>query len=166
MRAAAERHKKKRREIPKLGGDLLRHPWHVRILEALLERDISVQFVDEGVIPDLSEDTREEAISSDDLAIESALLGHVVKVHPRRITIADATRELEGENPHVERKDAIERAPQELSGVGLLPLTEDEFLEPTGAALRSGGTAQSMTFTAQPEIAGTDGGLCSWRTLK
>lgn len=73
----------------------------------------------------------------DDRATESAVLGHVMKVHPVRITIAEVTRELEGENPDFEAKDAIERAAKELSDVGLLHLSQDEFLTPTRAAFRS-----------------------------
>lgn len=44
---------------------VLHHPWRVRILEVLNERDMSVsQFVDEGLIPELRGSARDEAISS------------------------------------------------------------------------------------------------------
>lgn len=44
--------------------EVLHHPWRIRILEVLNERDMSVsQFVDEGLIPDLASMDRHLAIS-------------------------------------------------------------------------------------------------------
>lgn len=43
--------------------EVLHHPWRVRILEVLNDRDMScAQFVDEGLIPDLDDLDRSEAI--------------------------------------------------------------------------------------------------------
>lgn len=69
-------------------SEALHHPWRVRILEVLNERDMSVrQFVDEGVIPDLADRPREKAIS--DLAYHFRALREagaieVVEELPRR----------------------------------------------------------------------------------
>src|SRR5262249_47695727 len=47
----------------KLRFEVLNHPWRVRILDVLSEREMScAQIVDEGLIPDLLEWERSEAI--------------------------------------------------------------------------------------------------------
>lgn len=67
--------------------DLLHHPWRIRILDVLVERNMSVsQFVDERLIPDLPTD-RGQAISN--LAyhfrvLRSAGALEVVEQNPRR----------------------------------------------------------------------------------
>lgn len=56
--------------------EVLHHPWRVRVLEVLSERDMScAQVVDEGWIPDLAELDRNEAISK--LAYHFRLLRRV-----------------------------------------------------------------------------------------
>lgn len=64
--AAAEQKRRTRQEAPRLKFQkLLGHPWRVRILEALLQRDMSCsQMVDEELIPDLATKHRGDAISS------------------------------------------------------------------------------------------------------
>jgi hypothetical protein len=73
--------------------------------------------------------------SDDDLVMQSAVLGRVLDVHPAKITVAELIRELAGEEVDFANRDAIERAARDLSGVGLLHLSE-EFVSPTRAALR------------------------------
>lgn len=71
----------------------------------------------------------------DDLAMQSAALSRVLVVYPAKLTVAELTRELVGEEPDFGAKDAVERAARDLSGVGLLHL-HGEFVSPTRAALR------------------------------
>lgn len=68
--------------------EVLHHPWRIRILDVLAERNMSVaQFVDEGLIPDLSLMERHLAISK--LAYHFRVMRHagvleVVEQHARR----------------------------------------------------------------------------------
>lgn len=68
--------------------ELLNHPWRIRILDVLVERDMSVAgFVDEGLIPELAKVERHLAISK--LAYHFRVLRRagaleVVEEHPRR----------------------------------------------------------------------------------
>jgi hypothetical protein len=71
----------------------------------------------------------------EDRAMESAVLQRVIDVHPAPFTLPELVRELAGEEPDFAARDAIERAARELSGVGLVHLTDD-FVRPTRAALR------------------------------
>lgn len=63
--AAGPQQRKRRRDVPgSKARELLSHPWRVRIMEVLHNREMSVsQFVDEGLIPELERESREEAIS-------------------------------------------------------------------------------------------------------
>jgi DNA-binding transcriptional ArsR family regulator len=67
---------------------VMHHPWRVRILEVLNERDMSVsQFVDEQLIPELTKLPRDDAISS--LAYHFRVLREagaieIVEQHARR----------------------------------------------------------------------------------
>lgn len=63
--AAGPQQRKRRRDVPGTKArELLSHPWRVRIMEAVATREMSVsQFVDEGLIPELALESREEAIS-------------------------------------------------------------------------------------------------------
>ncbi len=62
---AATQQRQKRQEIATSEArKLMSHPWRVRIIEALLQRDTSCsQMVDEGVVPDLASKPRPDAIS-------------------------------------------------------------------------------------------------------
>jgi hypothetical protein len=68
--------------------ELLNHPWRIRILDVLVERNMSVaQFVDEGLIPELASMDRHLAISK--LAYHFRVLRHagaleVVEQNARR----------------------------------------------------------------------------------
>ena len=68
--------------------EVLHHPWRIRILDVLAERDMSVaQFVDEGFIPELASVDRKTAISK--LAyhfreLRQAGAIHVVEQNSRR----------------------------------------------------------------------------------
>jgi hypothetical protein len=68
--------------------ELLHHPWRIRILDVLVERNMSVaQFVDEGLIPELDSMERHLAISK--LAYHFRVLRQadvleVVEENPRR----------------------------------------------------------------------------------
>jgi DNA-binding transcriptional ArsR family regulator len=68
--------------------ELLNHPWRVRILDVLVERNMSVsQFVDEGLIPELAPMDRHLAISK--LAYHFRVLRNagaleVIEEHSRR----------------------------------------------------------------------------------
>jgi hypothetical protein len=77
-----------------------------------------------------SRTTREQ-----DDAVESAVLRHLLHLHPAQLTVAELTRELAGEQPGFAERDAIERAVRDLSGAGLLHRGE-ELLVPSRAALR------------------------------
>jgi len=71
----------------------------------------------------------------DDAATESAVLQHVLAVHPAQVTLAELTREVGGDPDEFSRRDAIARAVRDLAGAGLLH-SHDEFVLPTRAALR------------------------------
>lgn len=70
-----------------------------------------------------------------DDATESAVLCHVLELHPVLVTAAELMREVGGESPDFARTDAIERAVRDLIGVGLLH-HHGELLMPTRAAVR------------------------------
>lgn len=77
------------------------------------------------------DDTRSPA--HDDAATESAVLQHLLALHPTQVTLVELTRELGGGD--FAGRDAIERAVRDLTGVGLLH-KRDDFVLPTRAALR------------------------------
>jgi diphthamide biosynthesis methyltransferase len=70
-----------------------------------------------------------------DIAIEAAVIQHLLEAHPSQLTEAELIRELCGEEPQFAERDAIERAVRDLAGVGLLHRGEP-LLTPTRAALR------------------------------
>jgi hypothetical protein len=70
-----------------------------------------------------------------DIAVEAAVIKHLLDVHPTQLSQVELIRELAGEAPGFEERDAIERAVRDLSGVGLLH-SRNELLTPTRAALR------------------------------
>jgi hypothetical protein len=73
--------------------------------------------------------------SVEDRALESAVLQHVLALHPTAVTVDELARELAcGEDAFGER-DAIERAVRDLTGTGLLHGGKT-FVLPTRAALR------------------------------
>jgi hypothetical protein len=70
-----------------------------------------------------------------DIAIEAAVIQHLLDAHPSQLTEAELIRELCGEDPEFGERDAVERAVRDLVGVGLLHRGEP-LLAPTRAALR------------------------------
>jgi hypothetical protein len=73
--------------------------------------------------------------SDEDRASESAVLQHVLALHPTAITIEELVRELDSEGDAFWQRDAVERAVRDLTGSGLLHRSE-RFVLPTRAALR------------------------------
>jgi len=70
-----------------------------------------------------------------DVATEAAIVGQLLHLHPVQLTLAELIRELAGEHPSFEERDAIERAVRDLVAAGLLH-RGDGRLAPTRAALR------------------------------
>lgn len=73
--------------------------------------------------------------SAEDRAIESAVLQHVLALHPTAITVEELARELSSGEGSFGERDAVERAVRDLTGTGLLHGSET-FVLPTRAALR------------------------------
>ena len=72
--------------------------------------------------------------AAEDRAIESAVLQHVLALHPATATIEEIEREMGAGNSFAER-DAVARAIRDLAGAGLLHLSVSLVL-PSRAALR------------------------------
>lgn len=73
--------------------------------------------------------------SDEDRANESAVLQHVLALHPTAITIEELVRELGPGHDSFAQRDSVERAVRDLAGSGLLHRSE-AFVLPTRAALR------------------------------
>lgn len=73
--------------------------------------------------------------SDEDRANESAVLQHVLALHPAAITLEELIRELGPEPDAFAQRDAIERAVRDLIGSGLLHRS-DSLVLPSRAALR------------------------------
>jgi hypothetical protein len=71
----------------------------------------------------------------EDAATESAILHHLLAIHPVQITLEELVREIDERPQDFARRDAIERAVRELTGIGLLH-RQDSFVVPSHAALR------------------------------
>lgn len=71
----------------------------------------------------------------EDRAEESAVLQHVLALHPTAVTIGELVRDLDPDRDSFSQRDAVERAVRDLAGAGLLHRTESLVL-PTRAALR------------------------------
>ena len=71
----------------------------------------------------------------EDRAQESAVLQHVIALHPTAVTVEELIRELDPSRDSFGRQDAVERAVRDLAGAGLLHRSESLVL-PTRAALR------------------------------
>jgi hypothetical protein len=71
----------------------------------------------------------------EDRAQESAVLQHVLALHPTAITVEELVRELDPGRDSFGRRDAVERAVRDLAGAGLLHHGGSLVL-PTRAALR------------------------------
>lgn len=73
--------------------------------------------------------------ADEDRAEESAVLQHVLALHPTAMTIEELVRELDPDRDSFATRDAVERAVRDLAGAGLLHRSESLVL-PTRAALR------------------------------
>jgi predicted transcriptional regulator len=73
--------------------------------------------------------------ADEDRAQESAVLQHVLALHPTAITLEELARELDPNGDCFGHRDAVERAVRDLTGAGLLQRSESLVL-PTRAALR------------------------------
>lgn len=73
--------------------------------------------------------------TEEDTAMESAVLQHLLALHPVQITVAELAREVTDDPEQFAQRDAVERAVRDLSGAGLVHRTND-FVLPTRAALR------------------------------
>jgi hypothetical protein len=83
----------------------------------------------------LVDDMDDNRTAREDAAVESAVLQHVLALHPTQVTLAELVREV-GETPgDFADRDAIDRAVRDLVGSGLLH-RHDSFVLPTRAALR------------------------------
>ena len=83
----------------------------------------------------MEQEDRIRSTDEEDKAIESAVLQHVLALHPAAITPAELAREMGGGDDSFAERDAIERAFRDLCGAGLLHRS-DSLLLPTRAALR------------------------------
>jgi hypothetical protein len=73
--------------------------------------------------------------AEEDRAEESAVLQHVLALHPAAVTVEELVRELDPDRDSFSHRDAVERAVRDLAGAGLLHRSESLVL-PTRAALR------------------------------
>lgn len=73
--------------------------------------------------------------SEEDAATESAVLQHLIALHPIQITVSELIRELSSDPNEFAERDAIERAVRDLAGAGLVHRSHD-FVLPSRAALR------------------------------
>lgn len=73
--------------------------------------------------------------AQEDAEVESAVLKHLLALHPTQITVEELAREIDDRPEDFTRRDAIDRAVRELVGVGLLH-RRDPFVLPSHAAIR------------------------------
>jgi hypothetical protein len=73
--------------------------------------------------------------SSEDIAIESAVLQHVLALHPATLTREEIALEIGEPGESFAGRDAVERALHDLAAAGLLHLS-DSLVLPSRAALR------------------------------
>jgi hypothetical protein len=73
--------------------------------------------------------------ADEDAATESAVLQHVLALHPALASPEELLRVLGGERSDFAQRDAIERAVRDLVGAGLLH-NDGRLVAPTLAALR------------------------------
>ncbi|MBW8058750.1 MAG: hypothetical protein FVQ78_00125 [Solirubrobacterales bacterium] len=73
--------------------------------------------------------------AEDDAVTESAVLQHLLALHPTQITFDELLRELAEDPSDFAQRDAIERAVRGLADTGLLH-HRNAFVLPTRAALR------------------------------
>jgi hypothetical protein len=73
--------------------------------------------------------------AKEDTATESAVLQHVLALHPAQTSFDELLREVAEDPGDFARRDAIERAVRDLTGAGLLQ-RNGKLVLPTRAALR------------------------------
>jgi hypothetical protein len=79
-------------------------------------------------------DETQSRVEEDEL-VESAVLLHVLALHPTHLTVAELVREIARNPAEFSQRDTVERAVRELVGVGILHRNGD-FVLPTRATLR------------------------------
>jgi len=82
---------------------------------------------------DDTDDIRSPA--EEDAALEAAILGHLLALHPSRISFDELLREIAEEPEDFSQRDAVERAVRDLTAAGLLH-RGDDLVQPSRAALR------------------------------
>lgn len=73
--------------------------------------------------------------TEEDTAMESAILQHLLAIHPVQVTVAELIRELADDPAPFAQRDAVERGVRDLAGAGLVHRSNDLIL-PSRAALR------------------------------
>ena len=73
--------------------------------------------------------------ADEDRAQESAVLQHILFLHPAAVSVEELVRELDPERDSFSQRDAVERAVRDLTAAGLLHRS-DALVLPTRAALR------------------------------
>jgi hypothetical protein len=73
--------------------------------------------------------------AAEDKTVESAVLQHVLALHPATVTLDEVVREMSGGDESFAERDSVERAVRDLAAAGLLHLSESLVL-PSRAALR------------------------------
>jgi predicted transcriptional regulator len=76
-----------------------------------------------------------ERTSDEDRATESAVLQHVLALHPSPVAVEDLTREIGAGEASFDQRDAVDRAVRDLAAAGLLH-RNDSIVLPSRAALR------------------------------
>jgi hypothetical protein len=84
---------------------------------------------------DVGDRDRIRSTAEEDRAFESAVLQHVLSLHPAAIVLEDLARELDANASSFAEHDALERAVRDLCGAGLLHRS-GPLLLPSRAALR------------------------------
>lgn len=75
-------------------------------------------------------------MACEEVIVQSAVLLHVITLHPIQLTEAELVREMTNDPADGGERDRIERAVRDLARVGLLH-RHGSFVLPTRAALRS-----------------------------
>jgi len=83
----------------------------------------------------VSDRGRIRSTAEEDRAFESAVLQHVLFLHPAAVALEDLARELGTDAGSFAEQDALERAVRDLCGAGLLH-RNGPLLLPSRAALR------------------------------
>lgn len=139
-RAKAKKRRDAGSDRSRKGIGALNHPWRVRVIEVLSERDMSVaQFVDEGLIDELAKEPRDHAIS--------------LLAHHFRLLIKAGLIEVVGSNPKRGSHEHICRAQtgahHTVEEWAMLPQAKRQVITPMtwhSLAARAEGAIQHNSF--------------------